>query len=160
MPLFGARMEVARSRKTYLVLLATTVALGLASRRWSFLLPWWLAKNAGDILYATMSFWIGCLLVPRRPAVGIGVGAMAFCLAIECLKLLDWPWMANVRHNPFGHLIFGTGFQPTNLICYAVGVALALLIERLGRPGRGSQSGGSRVEEATARNSRARHSGE
>ncbi len=118
-----------RSRLTYALLIALTIPLGLASRKFSVLLPWWLAKNAGDILYATMAFWLVGFFFPRLSTLRAALAAGLFCVGIEFLKFYQAPWMVAVRHSRAGALVFGSGFHASNLVCYAVGVALAVGIE-------------------------------
>ncbi len=119
-----------RNRLVYAFLVAVTVCLGLASRRFPSLLPPWLAKNAGDILYATMAFWLVGLFCPRLPARRAAAAAALFCFGIEFLKLSPVPWLAAARHSRAGALVLGVGFHVSNLVCYVIGVAAAVGIER------------------------------
>ena len=120
-----------RNRFTYALLALLTIGVGLASRRFSDLLPPWLAKNAGDVLYAVMVYWLLGLCFPRLPPARTALAAGCFCFAIEFLKFLNAPWLVAARHNRFGMLVFGSGFHVSNLVCYALGVVIALLIERV-----------------------------
>lgn len=121
----------ARLRPAYALLLVFTIALGLGSRRGAALLPPLLAKNTGDILYATMIFWLGGWLFPRAPSVRLAWGAFAVCAAIEFAKLIQAPWLVSVRHSRAGALVLGVGFHASNLACYALGAGLGLAVERL-----------------------------
>lgn len=128
----------ARSRPFYALLISLTILLGLASRKFAFLLPHWLAKNLGDVLYAVMAFWLAGFLLPRLPALRAAFAAALFCAGIELLKFVQAPWLVAVRHSRAGALVFGTGFHLSNLACYALGVLAALLAERAlfaGAPG-------------------------
>ena len=118
-----------RSRLAYALLIALTIPLGLASRKFSYLLPPWLAKNAGDVLYATMAFWLVGLLFPRLSTLRAALAATLFCFGIEVLKFSQAPWLIAARHSRAGALVFGVGFHASNLVCYAVGVALAVAVE-------------------------------
>ena len=118
-----------RNRLVYILFFILTIFLGLASRRFSFLLPPWLAKNVGDILYAVMAFWlIGCFC-PRLSTLRSAQAAVLFCFGIEFLKFVQTPWLAAARHSRLGALVFGVGFHTSNLVCYVIGVVLAALIE-------------------------------
>ena len=118
-----------RSRLAYALLIALTIVLGLASRKFPTLLPPWLAKNAGDVLYATMAFWLVGFLFPRLSTRYAALAATLFCFGIEALKFSQAPWLVAARHSRAGALVFGVGFNASNLVCYAVGVGLAALIE-------------------------------
>ena len=118
-----------RSRPAYALLVGLTILLGLASRKFPTLLPFWLAKNAGDVLYAVMAFWLFGFLFPRLSIPRVSLVALLFCFGIEALKFVKAPWMVAARHSRAGALVFGVGFNFSNLVCYVLGVALAAAIE-------------------------------
>jgi len=120
-----------RRRLTYAALLFLTVAVGLASRKFSYLLPWWLAKNAGDVLYAVMAFWLAGLLLPRLSTPRAALATLLFCFGIEFLKFWRTPALETLRHSSGGALVFGRGFHGSNLACYTLGVLLAAGVEVL-----------------------------
>ena len=93
-------------------------------------LPFWLAKNAGDVLYATMAFWLVGFLSPSLSTQRAALAAALFCFGIEFLKFAQVPWLVAARHSRVGALVLGVGFNASNLLCYVIGVALAVLIER------------------------------
>lgn len=108
---------------------AVTIAAGLGSRTVARALPWWLAKNAGDALYATMVFFGVGFVAPRIRTSSAAAIALAYCAAIECSQLVHTPWLDAVRHTLPGHLVFGHGFHAFDLACYAIGVALGAALE-------------------------------
>ena len=124
------RESKSRSRPLSALLVGLTIILGLASRKFSFLLPLWMAKNAGDVLYAVMAFWLAGFVFPRLSISRAALAAGGFCLGIELLKFVQIPWLAADRHSRAGALVFGSGFHWSNLLCYTIGVLAALLIER------------------------------
>ncbi len=117
-------------RSQYALLAVLTVALGLASRHFSHFLPGWMAKNAGDVLYAVMVYWLLGLLSPRLSPSRRALGTLLFCFGIEFLKFVQLPWLVAARHSTAGRLVFGVGFHGSNLVCYALGTALAWEAER------------------------------
>jgi hypothetical protein len=125
----SGRAAVQRSRWRYAAAVAATIAAGLGSRAAASALPWWLAKNAGDALYATMVFFGVGLLAPRIRTRTAAVLALAFCAAIEASQLYRAPWIDAVRATVPGHLVLGQGFHAFDLVCYAIGVALGVVIE-------------------------------
>ncbi|MGI4788124.1 MAG: DUF2809 domain-containing protein [Janthinobacterium lividum] len=120
-----------RNRSFYFRLLCLTIFLGLASRRFSSHLPLWLAKNAGDVLYATMVFWLVGFLFPRLSTIRCAIVSGLFCFGIEFLKFCNFPWLVAARHSHLGALVFGVGFHVSNLACYGIGAALAAGLERI-----------------------------
>ncbi len=123
--------SVTRNRPVYALLAVLTIGVGLASRHFSFLLPLWLAKNAGDMLYAVMAYWLLGVCFPRLPPARTALTTGLFCFAIEFLKFSNASWLVAARHNHFGALVFGSGFHWSNLVCYVIGVLVALALEVL-----------------------------
>jgi Protein of unknown function (DUF2809) len=119
----------ARSRWRYAGATLATIAAGLASRAYSGHLPWWLAKNAGDALYATMVFWGFGFLAPRASTARVAIAATAFCVAIELSQRYHAPWIDAVRATTPGRLVLGQGFHAFDLVCYAIGVGLGVGLE-------------------------------
>ncbi len=116
---------ILRRRFQYALLAALTIALGLASRCFSHFLPGWMAKNAGDVLYAVMVYWLLGVFLPRLSPLRRALGTLLFCLGIELLKFVQAPWLVAARHSTAGRLVFGVGFHASNLVCYALGTAMA-----------------------------------
>ncbi|HEX3481289.1 MAG TPA: DUF2809 domain-containing protein [Kofleriaceae bacterium] len=120
---------VSRSRGRYAAAVAVTIAAGLGSRAVASALPGWLAKNAGDALYATMVFFGIGFIAPRIRTSTAAAIALAFCAAIEGSQAYHTPWLDAVRDTLPGHLVLGQGFHAFDLVCYAIGVALGALLE-------------------------------
>lgn len=118
---------------------AVVIAAGLGSRAVASALPWWLAKNAGDALYATMVFFGIGWVAPRIRTSRAAAIALGFCAAIEGSQAVHAPWLDAVRDTVPGHLVLGQGFHAFDLVCYAIGVALGVALElaALRRRGRG-----------------------
>ena len=113
----------------YAVLVGVTIALGLLSRRIAGL-PHGLAKEPGDVLYATMAYWIARLVAPAGSWARAAVAATLFCFAIEVSQLYHAPWIEAVRDHRLGGLVLGHAFHATDLLCYVLGVAVGVGIER------------------------------
>jgi hypothetical protein len=121
-----------RRAAVYAALLAATVALGLASRRIPGLPPW-LAKEPGDVLYATMVYWLARLIAPAWTARRAAVTAILFCFAIEASQLYHAPWLERIRGSVLGGLVLGHAFHATDLLCYVLGAGLGLAIDPYAR---------------------------
>lgn len=84
----------------------------------------------GDALWGTMmAWWLGAFLpyvrLPLRAVV-----AYAICTAVEVSQLLHLPWLDALRGNRLGHLVLGHDFAARDLVAYALGVLVAVLLER------------------------------
>jgi hypothetical protein len=121
------------SRAVYVALAAGTVVLGLASRRFRSELPSVVADYAGDTLWAAMVYLISAALWNRASSKRLALGAALFCLVIELSQLYNGNWINRVRATRVGGLVMGHGFLWSDLVCYAVGVGLAVLIDSLCR---------------------------
>jgi Protein of unknown function (DUF2809) len=119
-----------RSRAGSLVLAATVVALGLASRRFRGELPALVGEYAGDVLWAAMVFLLISAGWPGASTRRVAAGAAVFALAVELGQLYHAPWIEAVRHTRLGGLVLGFGFLWSDLVCYAVGIALAVALDR------------------------------
>lgn len=118
-----------RSRIVYALLTGAVIVSGLASRRFAYLLPPLLHKNAGDILWATMVFLLLAWIWPRLATIQVAEMAAGFSLVIEAAKFFRAPWLDAVRATTAGRLVFGYSFSWSNLVCYAVGIAIAAVAE-------------------------------
>jgi hypothetical protein len=107
-----------------------TVACGLASRQYGAVLPSFIARYAGDALWASMVVWLLALLWPRVATSRLALGALAIAVTVELSQLYRAPWLDAIRATTVGALILGQGFLPSDLACYAVGVSLAALLDR------------------------------
>ena len=120
-----------RNRILYLVAAIAVVVLGLFSRRYSRLLPEFLASYAGDTLWALMAFLGIGVLFPRWSTMRVSVSAGLFAFAIELSQLYHSAWLDQTRHTRVGGLILGYGFLWTDLLCYGVGIATGCILEIL-----------------------------
>jgi hypothetical protein len=125
----SGRLDPPRSRALYAAFTAVTIVLGLLSRSIPAL-PAWLAKDLGDALYATMTFWLAGLLVPALPTSRAGLAAIIFCVIVEASQLYHAPWIDAIRGTRLGGLALGHGFHARDLVCYTIGALLGAGIER------------------------------
>jgi hypothetical protein len=120
-----------RSRLTYLAAAIAVIVLGLASRKFSRVLPEFLASYAGDTLWALTAFLGIGMLFPSWSTPRVGVVALLFSFAIELSQLYHSPWIDQIRRTMPGALILGYGFLWTDLLCYVVGVSIGCALETL-----------------------------
>jgi len=113
----------------WLFLLALTIALGLASRRFGDHLPSFVAAYAGDTLWATVAFLMFGLILRRASTGTVALLAISFSVLVELSQLYKAPWIEALRRTTLGGLLLGFDFVWSDLICYTVGVGLGLLIQ-------------------------------
>ena len=118
-----------RRRRSYATLVVVSIVLGLASRRFGNLLPTFVAEFAGDTLWASMAYFGISFLIPKIPIDRRALLAMIFATAIELSQLYKPSWLEAIRKTTLGGLVLGFEFLWTDLACYAVGVALAALVD-------------------------------
>jgi len=118
-----------RSRPVYALLTAVVIALGLSSRRWSYVLPAILHKNAGDGLWALMVFLLVGFLFPSRSTVWTALVALAFSAADEFSQIYHAPWIDAIRATTVGHLVLGSGFSWTDMLDYVIGISFGATVE-------------------------------
>jgi hypothetical protein len=115
----------------WLALIALAAGLGIGSRRFSSYLPGFVAAYAGDTLWATTAFLGVGLLLPRASTKWVAALAMSVSVAVEVSQLYHAPWIDAVRRTNLGGRALGYGFVWSDLACYAVGVGLGMLVERI-----------------------------
>ncbi len=122
-------LPAARPRLPVAALFAITVAAGLASRGFPDRIPPFLARYAGDALWAAMVYWIIVFIRPRLPPLAAAMGTFGFALAIELSQLYRAPWLDAIRATRAGALALGQGFLWSDVACYAAGAALGLAVD-------------------------------
>jgi Protein of unknown function (DUF2809) len=120
-----------RSRKRLLqiILLALVCLLGIGSRRYSHVLPGFIAVYAGDTLWALAAFLGIGLILTQVSTWTVASLAIAFSVAVEISQLYHAPWIDSIRQTTLGGLILGFGFLWSDLACYAVGVGIGGMID-------------------------------
>jgi len=115
-----------RLRITYGCLIIITIISGLLSRHFSFI-PLFI----GDILWALMAYFIMRFLFVHKPVKFLVIVSLSFCYAIELSQLYKAPWINDLRHTLFGRLVLGDGFLWSDLLCYTIGVALGVWVDKI-----------------------------
>ena len=120
-----------RNRILYAVLAAACIGLGLASRAFLADLPAFLGEYGGDTIWAMMVYFLFAVLLARKPVWLVSLCALVFSYGIEFSQIYHAPWIDSVRATTLGGLVLGQGFLVSDLICYAAGILIALLIDTL-----------------------------
>jgi hypothetical protein len=87
------------------------------------------ARYAGDTLWAAMMFWILAVGWRRTSTRGLAVGAIVVAIGVECSQLYHAAWIDSIRRTRIGALALGSDFLWSDLICYAVGVGIAAALD-------------------------------
>ena len=115
-----------RKRILYFGLIVFTIIIGLLSRHFTFI-PLFI----GDILWATMVYFIIRFLFINKNIKFIILISLLFCYAIEFSQLYKAPWIDNLRHTLFGRLVLGETFLWGDLLSYTIGIAVGIFVEKL-----------------------------
>ena len=127
-------ISAGRSPVLYTGLAVLVIALGLASRRFADGLPDGVRLYAGDVLWAAMVYFAAAVVWRRAPVARIALGALLFSVLIEASQLYHASWIDAIRATRLGGLVLGFGFLWSDVVCYAVGVGLAAMVDAaLGR---------------------------
>ncbi len=123
------RRRRARHRGLYAFWVAVVIGLGLGSRAEAVALPPFLAKYAGDALWALMIFLGLGILLPARRTAAVAALAVAVCCAVEFSQLYHAPWIDAIRRTTLGALALGDTFAWGDIAAYLVGIALGAALE-------------------------------
>jgi hypothetical protein len=99
------------------------IGLGLGSRWETMALPPFVAKYAGDALWALLVFLGFGFLFTAQATWRVALLALAFSFAVEFSQLYHAPWIDHLRSYRLGSLVLGDTFGWGDLAAYTVGVA-------------------------------------
>lgn len=119
------------TRIAYIIAIVITILLGLASRKYSNLLPAFVAENAGDALWAMMVYFGFRFLLVRKSLLTSLFFSLLFSFGIEFSQLYQDDWINQIRGTTLGALILGHGFLAVDLIRYTTGIIIATVFDKL-----------------------------
>ena len=125
----NAMIHLSRMRLRYAVLALLTIGGGLASRTLLRSHPSIATTYGGDVLWAAMMYWLVRLAFPRAAISLAGAVALGIATAVEFGQLCRAEWIVALRATRLGSLALGRGFLWSDLICYATGVTVAIVID-------------------------------
>ena len=107
-------------------------ALGLALRwfgpRWG--VPIFVVKYGGSALWGTMVYLLVAIFAARWRPGRVAAAAMTIAIAVEFSRLYHTPSLDAFRLTLAGALLLGRIFSLWNIVAYAVGVAVGMLLDR------------------------------
>ena len=107
------------------------IGAGLALRRYGAAigLPFPLVKYGGSLLWGTMAFFLVGILAPSSSRRASASVAVLIAVAVELFRLWHTPALDAFRLTPAGALLLGRVFSPWNIVAYAAGIALGVLLD-------------------------------
>jgi len=88
----------------------------------------------GDVLVIPFVYCAIASFVEVRPA-WLGLGVFAFACSVECAQYHDLVGVLGLEQNRVARTLLGTSFSTLDLVAYAVGAALTVLVHsRAQRP--------------------------
>lgn len=122
-----------RNRLLYGVMIIIVIILGLYSRKMTAIIPNFLNTYLGDALWALMIFIaFGFIFITMDTRI-VGLIGLSFCYLIELSQLFHANWIDTIRKTTLGGLILGYGFLWSDLVAYAIGIGVGIVIELLFR---------------------------
>lgn len=93
--------------------------------------PNWVTLYLGDSLWAVMVFFLLGLIFKTKNTRWVTKGALMYSFSIEIDQLYHSPWIDSLRETRLGGLVLGHGFLWSDLVSYAIGIGVGVLIEKL-----------------------------
>ncbi|MBK6265218.1 DUF2809 domain-containing protein [Marivirga sp. S37H4] len=120
---------IRKNRIKYAVIVLVIIILGICSRKFSNQLPFFIADNSGDFLWAAMVYFgFRCFFINKSLAWAF-VAGLAFSFFIELSQLYQADWIISLRHTTLGGLVLGKGFLWVDLLRYFFGIIIAWLAD-------------------------------
>lgn len=120
-----------RNRFIYATLVLTTIILGLGSRNYVNILPGWIGLYIGDVLWGMMLFFVIGFIFNRKKISQVIFFSIFISFSIEISQLYQQTWINTIRNTRLGGLVLGYGFLWSDLFCYAIGIFVGSLIEKI-----------------------------
>jgi hypothetical protein len=119
------------------------IAAGLVLRRYGLGLglPASVVKYGGSMLWGAMVFFLVAICASGQIRWKIALISISIAIGVELFRLVHTPWLDDFRLTTAGALLLGRVFSPWNMLAYAAGIGLGMLLDR----------GGPRVPDAVQR---------
>jgi hypothetical protein len=127
--LFAKNRRAPASRLRLAGLLLATLVFGIVTRRVHLGVMAW-DKSAGDALYAAAVYFAIAFVFPRAGLLTVALLALIYCFGIELFQLTGIP-VTLARSRPWVHWLLGSTFAWHDVVCYALGIPLAAVVDRV-----------------------------
>ncbi|MCB2298196.1 ribosomal maturation YjgA family protein [Clostridium tagluense] len=118
-----------RNRLFYGFMVIIVIILGLCSRKMATVIPDFLNTYLGDALWALMVFLAFGFIFKGTKTKLVALMGISFCYIIELSQLYHDIWIDNMRKTTLGGLVLGYVFLYTDLLAYAIGIGLGIIID-------------------------------
>lgn len=126
-------MTYKRNRLLYAVMIIIVISLGLCSRKMANVIPDFLNTYLGDALWALMVFIIFGFIFREMKTKIVAIIGISFCYLIELSQLYHANFIDNIRETILGGLVLGYVFSWSDLVGYAIGTLVGVIIDILWR---------------------------
>jgi hypothetical protein len=115
------------------LLCLSIIAAGLALRGFGLGLGLsaFTVKYGGSILWGAMVFFLVAIVASRSTRRSVVMIAAVIAVGVELFRLVHTPWLDSFRLTMAGALLLGRIFSPSDILAYAVGIALGALLDNL-----------------------------
>lgn len=116
-----------------LCLCLSIILSGLALRGFGLHLglPVFVVKYGGSALWGTMVFFLVAIIAAGLSRRNMALIAMMIAIGVELFRLVHTPGLDAFRLTTSGALLLGRIFSPWNMVAYAFGIGLAVMLDRL-----------------------------
>lgn len=123
--------------RRFILALAAVVVVAAGLTVHAFAPAGFAGDATGDALYAALIFLLVAFVVPRWPSWAAGSVALIWCVGVELFQLTGLPALWGAAFRPLT-LVFGTTFSAPDLVFYALGIAVAAVVDAIVRRVRGA----------------------
>jgi Protein of unknown function (DUF2809) len=95
-------------------------------------LPAFFVKYGGSLLWGAMVFFAIAMAAQGQSRPRIALISISIAVCVELFRLVHAPWLDTFRLTMAGALLLGRIFSPWNMLAYVAGIALGMLLDRLG----------------------------
>lgn len=117
------------TRRIFICALVIVTGLALRGLGPHFGIPMGLVKYGGSALWGAMVFFLVAIAAPEAGRPALAAGAILIAIAVEFSRLYHTPWLDAFRLTLAGALLLGRIFSLWNIGAYALGIAVAMLID-------------------------------
>ncbi len=115
-------------RIVYFILFIFLIWLALATRNHPQWFHPFIAKYGGDTIWAGMSFFFLRMVFVKASLWKLALIAFVLGCMLEVTQLYHGEWIESIRATKIGGILIGYGFLWSDIVCYGVGVILAVVI--------------------------------